>query len=225
MYPLIAACTLFVGIHLFVSGTPLRARIVLAIGEKAYQGAFSLASAGALIWMALAYRTAEYVPLWAAPAGMRHAAALLMLVAVYLAVAGLATRNPTSVGQTIDTAEPAHGIIRVTRHPFLWGVALWAVAHLLANGHLAALMLFGSLLLLALAGPHLIDAKLRRRAPAPWLRLADATSWLPFLAIAQGRNRLALGELTWWQPALAAAIYLVILLWAHRFVFGLAPLG
>ena len=225
MYALIAACTLFIGIHLFVSGTPLRDRVVGAIGEGPYRGVFSLASAGALLWMGLAYRTAEYVPLWTAPAGLRHLTALLMLLALYLVVAGLATRNPTAVGQAIDAATPATGIIRVTRHPFLWGVALWAVAHLLVNGHLAALLLFGSLLLLALVGPHLIDAKLRRRAKEPWLRLADATSWVPFAAIARGRNRLVLSELTWWQPALAIAIYLAILLWAHELVFGLAPLG
>jgi uncharacterized membrane protein len=225
MYSLIAACALFVGIHIFISGTPLRGRLVAAIGEKAYQGLFSLASAGALIWMGFAYRSADYVPLWDLGIGVHHVAALLMLIAIYLAVAGLATPNPTSVGQQIDTDEPARGITRVTRHPFLWGVALWGAAHLLASGHLAGLMLFGSLLALALIGPQLIDAKLRRRAPEAWHRLAEATSWLPFAAIVGKRNRLVLKELTWWQPLLAVAIYLVILLWAHGFVFGLSPLG
>ena len=225
MYSLIAACALFVGIHLFVSGTPFRGRLVAAMGEKAYQGLFSLASAGSLIWMGLAYGGADYVPLWDLGTGARHGASLLMLVAFYLVVAGLASPNPTSVGQKIDSTEPARGITRVTRHPFLWGVALWGVAHLLANGHLAALMLFGSLLALALIGPQLIDAKLRRRAPDAWHRLAEATSWVPFAAIVTGRNRLVLRELTWWQPLLAVALYLVTLLWAHQFVFGLSPLG
>jgi uncharacterized membrane protein len=226
MLSLAAACAAFIGIHVLVSGTPLRGRLVAAIGEGPYRGLFSLASAAALIWMGFAYGRAAHVPLWDLGSGARHLAAALMLVAVYLVVAGLATRNPTAVGQKIAGAEtePARGVIRITRHPFLWGVALWGIAHLLANGHLAGLLLFGSLTLLALVGPHLIDAKLRARAPDAWRRLAEKTSWLPFAAIAQGRNRLAWRELGWWQPLLALALYLVLLLWLHELAFGLAPL-
>ncbi|MEQ9643096.1 MAG: NnrU family protein [Alphaproteobacteria bacterium] len=225
MFSLIAACTLFVGIHIFVSGSPLRGRLVAVVGERIYQGGFSLASAGALIWMALAYRTADYVPLWTAPAGLRHLAALLMLLALVLVVAGLSAPNPTSAGQRIDADNPARGMTRVTRHPFLNGVAIWGLAHLMVNGHLAALMLFGSLTVLAIAGPHLIDAKLKARAPQAWLKLADATSWLPFVAILQKRNRLVLGEIGWWRPLLALAIWALLLFWAHGFIFGLDPLA
>ena len=225
MFSLIAACTVFVGIHIFVSGSPLRARLVDAVGERVYQGAFSVASLAALVWMAMAYRTADYVPLWTAPVGLRHLVSLLMLVALFFAVAGLTAPNPTSAGQKIDPGNPARGITRVTRHPFMVGVAIWGIAHLIANGHLAALMLFGSLTVLAIAGPHLIDAKLKARAPEAWLKLADATSWLPFVAILQKRNRLALGEIGWWRPLLALAIWALLLVWAHGFIFGLDPLA
>lgn len=225
MIPLAAACVLFVGIHVFVSGTTLRDRIVGAIGEGPYRGVFSLASAGALLWIGLAYRTAEHVDLWSLGTGARHGAAVLMFVALLLVILGQTQGNPTSVGQKIDAAEPARGITRITRHPFLWGVAVWSVAHLLANGHLAALLLFGSLLVLALVGPFLIDGKLRRRAPADFGRLAAVTSWVPFAAILGGRNRLVLAEFRWWQVPLTVAVYVVILLWAHGWVFGLSPLG
>ena len=80
MLSLIAACTVFVGIHIFVSGSPLRGRLVGVIGERAYQGAFSIASLGSLVWMAMAYNGADYVPLWTAPVGLRHLVALLMLI-------------------------------------------------------------------------------------------------------------------------------------------------
>lgn len=225
MIALICACTLFVGIHIVVSGSPLRGRIVAMTGERIYQAGFSIVSAGALVWMALAYRTADYVPLWTAPVGLRHLTALLMLVALFFAVVGLTSKNPTSAGQKIDPDHPARGITRVTRHPFLVGVAIWGIAHLLVNGHLAALMLFGSLTILAIAGPQLIDAKLRARAPQAWLRLADATSRLPFVAILQRRNRLSLGEIGWWRPLLALAIWAALIFWAHGFIFGLEPLA
>ena len=79
-------------------------------------------------------------------------------------------------------------MLRITRHPFLWGVALWAAGHLMVNGDLASLILFGSLLVLAVFGTGSIDAKRRRALGEKWDAFAAKTSAVPFAAIAAGRQ-------------------------------------
>jgi uncharacterized membrane protein len=103
----------------------------------------------------------------------------------------------------------ARGIVRITRHPFLWGVALWALVHLIVNGDLAAFILFGSLLVLALVGTVSIDAKRRRAFGEQWTQFAGVTSNIPFAAVVTGRNRLgpALREIGLWRPLAAIAVY------------------
>jgi uncharacterized membrane protein len=76
---------------------------------------------------------------------------VLVFVAFLFGVIGLATPSPTQVGMKSQPAEGtdiAPGMVRITRHAFLWGVALWALVLLIVNGDLASLILFGSLLLL-----------------------------------------------------------------------------
>jgi len=224
MTSLLLASLLFLGIHIVISGTPLRDRLVAMMGEKAYQGLFSLLSLGAIVWMSISYGRADYVELWPAPAIAVWLTPLLVFLAMLLAVIGLTTPNPTSAGAegVLKKEHAASGIVAVTRHPFLWGVALWAIAHLVANGDLASLLLFGCFLLLALIGPHLIDAKRARRDPDNWARFAAETSWLPFQAIAQRRASLSLGDIGWWRPLLAVVIYAVFVLFAHQWLFGVS---
>jgi len=70
-----------------------------------------------------------------------------------------------------------------------------------------------------------IDAKKARRHEAQWRAFAGATSSVPFLAIAQGRQHLALGEIGWWRIALALAVGLfLVMLSLHRWAFGVSPL-
>jgi uncharacterized membrane protein len=221
MASLIAAGAVFVGIHLFIAGTRLRDRIVAAIGEQPYLGLFSLLSIASLTWLILAYRAAPRLLLWPTPPGLRAVAIALMLVAVALVVIGLTTPSPTATGGTgaLDREEAARGILRVTRHPFLCGVALWAALHLLVNGDSASLALFGTLLVLAIIGPPSIDAKRRRAFGDRWRRFAARTSVLPFAAIAAGRNALRLGEIGAWRVALALAAYGALLTF-HGRLFG-----
>lgn len=226
MLSLILACGLFFGIHVFVSGTTLRDGLVRAVGERAYLGGFSLVSLGALVWMSIAYGGAPYAEVWPPQVGLVHANLALSALATLLVVLGLTTPNPTSAGQAgaLHQAHAAHGIVKVTRHPFLWGVALWALGHMLANGDAASLVLFGTLLLLSLVGPFLIDAKRARKDPDGWARFSAETSWLPFAAMAAGRTKLALGELGWWRIAVAVVVYVVIVMWLHALVIGVSPL-
>ncbi len=224
------ALTGFVLIHVGVSATGLRGRLVGAIGEWPYRALFSLTSLGLFLWMIHGYgvmRADAFDPLngdlWALPSWLRWPAILLTGFGVALAVAGLFTPGPTLAGyekKGLAMAEPARGVLRITRHPFLWGVALWAAAHLLINGERFAVMLFGALGVMVVFGARSIDRKGAARDPVAWARFADVTSNAPFAAIVQGRNRLALGEIGWrGLVGVAAAVGLAL---AHAHVVGVA---
>jgi uncharacterized membrane protein len=221
------ASAFFLLIHFGVSGTRLRDALVARIGEVPYRAVFSLASLVGLVWVGSAYSRAPAIELWGRLPGLRPVAFGAVFVGVLFVVLGLASSNPTSVGQEGRLArgpDAVRGIVRITRHPFLWGVSLWALVHLVVNGDLASLVLFGTLLLLALAGTTVIDAKLRRRLGDRWQVFASSTSNVPFAAIAAGRNQLApaLREIGPVRIVVAGAVYALIFA-LHGRVIG-APL-
>jgi uncharacterized membrane protein len=226
---LIAAAVVFLLIHLAISGTRLRDAITGAIGQGAYMGLFSLASLACLVWLGFAYAGAQRSgadPVWWAATPLTKWIQLVVtFVAFMLVVPGLLTPNPTSVRQEGQLAKPdaVRGILRVTRHPFLWGVALWAAGHLMVNGDLASLILFGTLLVLAILGTGSIDGKRRRALGATWDAFAAQTSAVPFAAIAAGRQSLKLGEIGWWRLGVAVIVW-GALVFAHPLLFGVAAL-
>jgi uncharacterized membrane protein len=151
MISLIAAAVFFDGIHFFISGTALRGKIAGIIGERRFQGVFSLMSLIGIVWLSRAYRRAQYVPLWGDILALRPVALIVMLIAFLFVVLAFTTPNPTAVGgeALLAEKEPAKGTQRITRHPFLWGVVLWSFTHLLLNGDLGSVIFFGAFLVLA----------------------------------------------------------------------------
>ena len=230
MTMLIAAAAAFILLHLLVSGTRVRDALTGAIGEGPYMGLFSLASVVCLVWLIFAFGPARASDangvFWRVTPLTRDIQLVLQLLAFLLIVPGLTTPNPTSVRQqsVLDRPNAVRGMLRVTRHPFLWGVAIWAAGHLLVNGTVAALILFGAMLLLALFGTVSIDAKRRRTLGASWDAFAAQTSNLPFAAIFGGRQRLSIGEIGWWRLVLAVAIWVGALL-IHPYAFGVPALA
>ena len=224
MLSMALAAAFWIALHLVVAG-PLRAALVERLGEKGFRGLFSLLSAAGLAWLILAYRGADFVPLWGALPGARVIAIVLVLVAFVLLVFSIAPSNPTLAGadQLLKDELAATGIFRITRYPGLWAFALWAAAHLYANGDLASLFLFGAILVTALNGMVSIDRKRQRAMGARWEAFAARTSRLPFAAILAGRNELRLRELALWRVALGVALFAVVL-FAHGGVFGISPL-
>jgi uncharacterized membrane protein len=218
MTALVAATAAFVVTHL-VSGTPLRMKLVAALGEWPYRGLYSLAAfatLGAMIW---AYLGLPREPLW-------PALRLLPLCAMPLAFILIACgyfRNPTMVGADglLKSEDPARGIIRITRHPIMWGVMLWAGSHVLARGDAKSLVFFGGFFLVALLGTLSMDR--RKRVNPDFVRFVAVTSHVPFVAIAQGRNHLAWREIGWMRPAVGLAAFAVFIA-AHRWLFGVSPL-
>jgi len=223
MISLLLAAAFFIALHLGISGTRLRDRAVAASGPRAYMIGFSLASVAGMVWLVAAYNSAPYVPTWGPLEWWKPVAILLMLPAFLLVVIGLTTPNPTAVAQEALVDRPPAGIVRITRHPFLMGVALWAALHLIGNGDLASLLFFASLIIVSAAGTVSIDAKRRRTLGATaWDGFAQRTSILPFAAIVSRRNAFLPGEIGWWRPAAGLAAYALVL-GGHAHVFGVSP--
>ena len=131
---LLAGLLLFFGIHLFPSLRDQRQQLIDRVGINTYKGVFSLLSVAAIALIAWGYSPTDSTHLWQAPAWGRSLAPFFMLPAVYAFVASGAPSN----------------LKRLTLNPLDWSVLLWAVIHLLNNGDLASLLLFGSFGLFAL---------------------------------------------------------------------------
>jgi uncharacterized membrane protein len=219
---LILAALFFSGIHLGIAGTALRDRAIGMLGENGYRAAFALASIIGLGWLVTAYDRAPYLVSWGMLEWWKPFAILLMLPASLLVVIGLTTPNPTAVAQERRVEQPPQGIVRVTRHPFLIGVGLWALVHLIGNGDVASLIFFGTWAIVAFAGTVSIDAKRRRLLGDAWEPFAAQTSIVPFAAIAAGRNRFSPHEIGLWRWVIAVLAYL-LMLGGHAPVIGVSP--
>lgn len=220
---------IWVALHVLVAGSPLRRVIAGKIGEGPFVGLFSLLSLAGLVALVWSYRLAAVAGVnhdaWLVPRPLLWAPLVVMPVALLLFIGSVTVASPTSVGaeKLLQRAEPAVGVLRITRHPMLWSFALWGLAHALANGDVASLLLFAAILVPALLGMRSIDRKRARRDPDNWARFTAVTSIAPFAAIAAGRNRLVWREIGGWRLALALVVY-AALLHFHRAMIGASAL-
>lgn len=139
MIPMILGLVAFFTIHLIPASPELRRGLVDRFGEGTYKLAFSIASMLAFIVIVMGYHKLQLMPgknpvLWQPPSAMRHVALGLMLPAMWLLVAAYV---PSKLRD-------------VARHPMLAAVKIWALAHLLANGDMGSIILFGSFLIWAI---------------------------------------------------------------------------
>ncbi len=125
---LVTGLVLFIGIHLVPSSPALRGGLVERLGEKRYKGIYAVTALLGLVLIIIGKGAADFEPLYAPPAWGRQAAMILMPASIVLFPAA---NMPTNIK-------------RFTRHPMLWGLTLWSVAHLLANGDRASVLLFGT---------------------------------------------------------------------------------
>lgn len=222
---LVLAAAAFVGGHFILSSLPVRQGLMAMLGENGFRGVYSLVAIGSFVWMLYAYGAAPYVELWPLNDALRYVPIVVLPFACLFAVVGITTRTPTSVGgeKLLDDPHPVRGIATITRHPFLWGVALWGIAHMIANGDLASLILFGGLTVLALGGMAHIDHRRRETAGAGWGPVALRTSTIPFLAALQGRTKIDWAGIGLTRPLAGLAVYVVFLA-AHGSLFGVPAL-
>jgi uncharacterized membrane protein len=199
-------------IHRLISGGPLRRWMVGCIGERPYRFSFAVLSIVCLAGLANAYANVKATGAATAP-WLVGGVALIQLFAATLVVAGLSTRNPTiaGMGDAVDEPDIVHGMVRVTRHPFLWGVLLWSASHLLVRHDPAALLFFGSIGVVAAMGMWSIDRKRRLASGAAWLEFSRKTSLAPFLAIAAGRQPFIFSEIGLWRIVAAITFWFAML--------------
>jgi uncharacterized membrane protein len=193
MLTLVVGLALFLGVHLLPTQTDLRSGLVGRFGLNAYKGVFALLSAVGLALIVLGYHKLQLHPgknpqIWTPPTAMRHIAATLMLPAMILLVAAY---TPSRIRTAV-------------KHPMLLAVKLWAFSHLLANGDLGGMVLFGSFL--AWAVYDRISVK-TRASPGP---LGNAKGTLAGDIAAVGIGTL---------------LYVVLLLGGHYWLVGKAPIA
>ena len=224
MIDLLPAALLFVGTHLGISSTSLRPMLIGVLGERGYLVFYSLVSVvtlGYLIWLYNNLPRYEY--LWLPSPELHTFARIVMPFALFLAAGAFLVRNPTAVGSDAlllegNAAALARGVTRITRHPFQWGVMLWATAHVAANGDYQSVVFFSTFGVLAALGTVLLDRRKAASAGDGWREYAAVTSNVPFAAILSRRNRLVLKELA--LPAAVALVLYVALTFGHPWVSG-----
>ena len=130
---MILGLALFLGVHTLTTQRDVRARVIAASGEGGYKIGYALVSflgLALIVWGFARYRATGWIDVWYPPIGLKHLTVALMLPAVILVVASYIRGR----------------IYTTLKHPMLTGVKLWAAAHLLANGDLGSIILFGSFL-------------------------------------------------------------------------------
>ena len=216
---LLAAMFVFVAAHVVLASLPVRQGLIKALGENGFRALFSVVALATLVWVIHAYGIAPRTEIWPDDPALRLVPLVIMPLVCILLVAGLSTRSPTMVGGETMAPAPAAGILTITRHPFLWAVALWGLAHALANGDHASLVLFLGMALLAFLGMVHIDHRRERQLGAAWGPMALTTSVIPFQAAIQGRCKLDWAGIGWPRTLGGLALYVALLL-AHEWIAG-----
>jgi uncharacterized membrane protein len=219
---LVIAGVAFCGSHILLSSTRLRGSLRDQLGERGFLAVYSLTSLVIFAWFVAAYSAAPTIVLWPRQRWTALVPVSVMPFAAILLVAGYSTRNPTAVGmeRSARADDPAPGLLRVTRHPVLWAIGLWASSHAIANGDLSSLVFFGLLAALALGGTVLIDRKKQLALGSNWSRLAEVTSNVPFAALAAARTGLRWRDIGLLRIAAGLLLYAVLYL-AHPIITGL----
>lgn len=225
MTVLVTGAIAFFLLHRLVSAGPFRTPLARRFGEPTFLKLFGVASLVCLSWLTLGYWLASAVqllPRWTVETPIWVNWPLEFLATTFI-VAGAMTRNPGTAGMLDAVADPeiARGMLRITRHPFLWGVTAMSIGHILARPDDATIIYFGTLAVLAATGTASIDHKRRKRLGTAWVAFADRTSNIPFAAILQGRQSLRLREIGWRPLGASLALFTLVMI-AHALLGGLA---
>ena len=183
---MILGLILFFGVHTLTIQRKLRAEVIAATGEGGYKIGYALASFAGLaliIWGFAKYRATGWIDVWTPPTALKHITVALMLPAVIMVVASYIRGR----------------IYTTLKHPMLTGIKLWAAAHLLANGDLGSIILFGSFL--AWAVYDRITLKYRSDPGAPDFGLGGRDC--DILAVVVG-----------------TLLYLAVGFWFHPYIVG-----
>ena len=183
---LVAGIVAFLGLHLLPTVPGWREKLVSRLGETSYNALFSLASIAAFVLLVYGFAKAPVIQVWSPPGWTRWVAIVLMLPAFIFLVAAYV---PGRIKEKL-------------KHPFLVAIKTWALAHLIANGDLASIILFGSFLAYAVYD----RITLKRR---------EATGIVTVPATGPPRNDVI-------AVLLGTALYVAFLIWLHPLLIGQA---
>lgn len=219
---LLLSLFVFVVTHVALAENPLRGLLVRKLGERRFAWAYGVIAILQLLWIGRAVDAAPPVILWQPPAWAAFVPVLVMPVALLLLVCGFTQNNPTATLAPERVARrDVTGVLAVTRHPVMWGLGLWSLAHLATVGDAAQALRFLCFAVLALGFLPRIEAKQRAKwGDAAWRDFTARSSSVPFLAMVQGRAHLKWREIGWVRIVATAAIYAALLLGAHKTITG-----
>ncbi len=219
----ILAGLMFLGSHAIASMPRAKGALVGMLGQRGWVLAFSMISTLLLFWVILSAGRAPCVMLWPQQIWQRWLVNIAMPVAIMLASFGIGAPNPFAFegGHGFDPERP--GIVGLTRQPLLWALLIWAGAHLVANGDLAHVVLFGILAFFSAIGMRAVEARNGRQfGQTKRARLSARTSLLPGLALITGRWHPR-GLPSIWRLIAAFAAW-AVLLHLHGPIIGVSPL-
>ena len=211
MAALALAAIAFVGTH-FLMSHPLRRPLVQRMGEGPFRGVYSLVSFitfGLTLW--IYYKLGRQQPLWTVGEVGWIVATLLMWLGAIL-FAGSFLRNPALPGARGPRGTTPSGVMTITRHPMMWGFALWAIVHVIMVATQKALILDGAILFLALVGSAMQDRKKQALMGDDWHDWTAQTAFIPF---ARGIRNPGLFAFV------AGTALFLIATWLHPFPVGL----
>lgn len=220
-----AALVAFFATHFLPTRRGLRTWLIGRMGRRAYFSIYGIVSLAVVAWLIVAAGHAPHVTLWWQLGWHRWVPVLTMPVAILLAVLTVGLGYPHTLGGSrravFDPARP--GIAAVTRHPLLWSLALWAGAHLVANGDLAHVILFGGFAGLSLGAMRIFDRRAATAmSPAEWDATRRATAILSLAPLVDpawlGANRATLAR----AVIIAALVYVAVFM-LHQPVIGVSP--
>jgi uncharacterized membrane protein len=216
----------FLGSHLIISSSAVRARLIGAVGEQPYRGIYSLvafATLGPLIYEFARDKHAGPL-LWnlRAVPPLRWLAWLLMLASIILFVASFINPNPGVAGAK-GALEP-RGILKITRHAAFVSFSLFGIAHMLMNGSAGDVIFFGTFPALGITGGMHQDQRKLRDLGDRYREFVARTSFVPFAALVGGRVRWS-REDTPWRAIVIGVVLTIVLVALHPRIFGGHPLG
>ncbi len=220
------ALTAFFASHVVPARPAVRRSLQGHLGGVGYGVLYSTVSLAVLAWLIAAARNAPHIQLWDFELWQLWVPNIVMPFVCVLIAFGLAAPNPFSIaGRGSASFDPSRpGIAGVTRHPLLWAITLWALAHMVPNGDLAHVLLFGLFAVFGVIGMAALDGRKRQQWGSKlWTERAAKTSAFPFAAFVEGRVRLRDLHLEPLRAVLALAVY-VTLLGAHSHLIGVSPL-
>ena len=228
-FEFISAGAVFLVSHRVPTIPAVRIRLVDIIGERGFLLSYSALSLGMLSWLIIAAGRAPYIEIWPTAPWQYWVLNLIMPVVCVIIAFSIGASNPLSFGGTHpDTFNPDRpGFAGIMRHGLLWALALWSGTHVVPNGNLAHVILFGGFLAFSLYGMRIIDRRRQRQMGMErWQRLARATSLWPFQSLITRCWRPSVSGI--WTSTLIRLIigvllYLTLLL-VHADIIGVRPL-